>query len=801
MPKLDPVKPSRLSIASIGSLAALWIAAPASTQAAIDFNRDIRPILSDNCFFCHGPDSEERKAGLRLDVEEDAKADLGGYRPVDVAHPEESEILLRILSSDPDDQMPPPESGKTISEEEIALLQAWIAEGATWDQHWAYKVPERQDIPASDSAWPNNWIDQFILQGFQGAGLQPAPQADRATLLRRLSFDLTGLPPTPQELDAFLADGSAGAYAKTVDRLLRSERFGERLAIYWLDLVRYADTCGYHGDQVQNISPYRDYVIEALNDNMPFDQFTREQLAGDLIPEAGQRGKIASGYNRLLQTTHEGGLQPAEYRAIYAADRVRNVSSVWMGATVGCAQCHDHKYDPYTAHDFYAMSAYFADIDDEQHFRVGTNANPTKRPPEIDIYPEGLESELKELKSQRAALNVDSESTEEDPDPAVVARARELDAQIKAIESQGRRTMITVALKEPRLTRLLPRGNWLDESGPVVKPAIPEFLAELGPVPGESRLDFANWLTDTDHPNARLTARVFANRLWYLFFGEGISRSLDDFGGQGQPPSHPELLDQLAVSFVDSGWDIKNLIRLMVTSATYRQSTETSVSLLEADPENRWFARQSNHRLAAEMIRDNALYASGLLIEQVGGASARPYQPEGYFRHLNFPQRTYKSDANQAQWRRGVYTHWQRQFLHPMLKAFDAPSREECTAKRPESNTPIAALTLLNDPSFVEAARKFAERILANGGSSVESRMEYAFRWMTSRTPDSSERETLAELYRIERATFEESPAAAQALLSVGIADTDPQLDPVEVAAWTSIARALLNLNETITRK
>jgi hypothetical protein len=702
-------------------LALLTLAAP-----PVDFNRDVRPILSDKCFACHGPDANHRKADLRLDVEKDAVA-AGAIVP---GKPADSEIITRITSTEKSKLMPPAKSGKTLTPAEIDTLTRWVAAGAKYAPHWSYSPPKRGEVPTTTHQI-TNWIDAYLFARLEREKLSPSPEADPRTLLRRLSFDLTGLPPTPAEVDAFVADPTT--YAKQVERLLASEHYGERMAVYWLDLVRYADTVGYHGDQDHHASPYRDYVIDAFNRNVRFDQFTREQLAGDLLPNPTTDQIIATCYNRLLQTSHEGGVQPKEYLAMYAADRVRNLSAVWMGATVGCAQCHDHKFDPYTAADFYSLAAFFADIDEEKHLRGGgADTVPTKRPPEVPVLSRRDRQRLDELSAKIAEIG-------EKP---------ELVKERDALKKNTRLVMVTKAVA-PRTVRLLPRGNWLDDNGPVVTPAVPTFLGKLPTTGRATRLDLANWLTDAKAGVGGLTARVFVNRLWAMFFGVGLSKSLEDFGGQGEPPAHPELLDALADEFVASGWDIKHLVRLIVTSRVYRQSSQ----LKEADPENRLYARQSRWRLPAEMIRDNALAVSGLLVREVGGTSAKPYQPAGYYRHLNFPKRDYTADTTPKQWRRGVYVHWQRQFLHPMMKAFDAPSREECTAQRPKSNTPIAALVLLNDPTFVEAARVLAQRTM-DGAKSDDDRLTFAFREATGRRPDEFERKVLLKLFTTERAEF-----------------------------------------------
>ncbi|PQO33215.1 hypothetical protein C5Y96_10185 [Blastopirellula marina] len=750
----------------------------------LDYNRDVRPILSENCFYCHGPDPEHREADLRFDEEESAKD--YAIVPGDL---ESSEFYQRIIA-DADTRMPPVESGKKLSAKDIATLKRWIEQGAQYDKHWAYVPPKSHPVPdVQHKDWPKSDIDRFLLAKIETEGLKPSPEADKVTLLRRVTFDLTGLPPTVEELQAYQNDQSPDAFEKVVDRLLASDRFGERMAIYWLDLVRFADTVGYHGDQDHNISPYRDYVLDAFNANLPFDQFTREQLAGDLLPDSTVDQKIASGYNRLLQTTHEGGLQEKEYLAIYAADRVRNVSQVWMGATVGCAQCHTHKYDPYTIDDFYRLAAFFADVDEAQHFKVGTNALPTKRPPEIKVLSQRERVKLAELQTVLAEVPSDNQ-----------AESQRLQKQIDELNKSARLTMITQSIK-PRPMRVLPRGNWLDESGVIVTPAIPTFLGNIDATQDRAtRLDLANWLTDPQHGSGGLTARVFANRLWYLFYGVGLSASLGDFGGQGEPPVHPELLDYLAIDFYQNGWDVKRLVKTMIMTSAYQQSSFASEATREQDPYNRFYSHQTRHRLPAEMIRDNALAVSGLLNLEYGGPSVKPYQPAGYYRHLNFPQRKYQEDKNQQQWRRGVYVHWQRQFLHPSLKAFDAPSREECTVERARSNTPLAALALLNDPTYIEAAREFATRILSSEAADDNVRLNRAYMLALSREPDSNEKEVLGQILNENREIYRQDTDSAAKLLEIGLKPSDDAIEVAELAAWTQVARVIFNLDEFITR-
>jgi hypothetical protein len=615
------------------------------------------------------------------------------------------------------------------------------------------------------------------------------------------------------------------------------------MALYWLDLVRYADTGGYHSDNHRDISLYRDWVIDAFNRNKRFDQFTIEQLAGDLLPHPTAEQKIASGYNRLLQTTEEGGAQPKEYTAKYVADRVRNASSVWLATTLGCCECHHHKFDPFTTRDFYSLGAFFADVKERAVGRQEEIAMPR---PEQRGQLERLNAEIAALQSSLAkpslTVEVGKSAWEEqargklaglpapviaalrvDPNKRTVSQSEALSTyyrgiapelttlreQLAQLEERKKqlsksipKTLITVSVP-PRVMRVLPRGNWLDDSGEIVAPAVPGSLPPLD-VQGQraTRLDLARWLVSPDNP---LTARVFVNRLWKLTFGQGIVKSLEDFGTQGAFPTHPELLDWLAVEFIDSGWDVKHMLKTMVMSSTYRQSSHAgrggvTPPLHERDPGNLWLARQGRFRIDAEMVRDNALAISGLLSRKIGGQSVKPYQPAGYWRYLNFPTRTYHPDHGADQYRRGLYTYWQRTFLHPSLKAFDAPTREECTVERPRSSTPLQALVLLNDPTYVEAARVFAERILKEGGTTMSERLDWAYRHAVSRHVKPEEVRLLNELHARHRAEFARDPQAAEKLVHTGEWAVAKDIPTVELAAWTSVARVILNLHETITR-
>jgi hypothetical protein len=751
----------------------------------VAFNRDIRPLLSDNCFHCHGPDAGHRQADLRLDLRDEAVA-AGAIVPGRSA---DSPLVERIRATDPDVVMPPPDSHKTLTAAQQALLARWIDEGAVYQKHWAYEPPVKAAVP--EGAHP---IDHLVRQRLATLGLEPSAEADRRTLIRRLAFDLTGLPPMPEEVDAFVADPATDAYEKVVERLLASPHYGERMAIGWLDVVRFADTIGYHSDNPRNVWPYRDYVIRSFNDNKPFDRFTIEQLAGDLLPDASQETRIASAFNRLLLTTEEGGAQAKDYETRMLTDRVRAVGAVWLGQTTGCAGCHDHKFDPITMRDFYALGAFFADIDEPA---IGKRGDGLLLAPPADLKRlADLDAAVADAKGRLQGVVPRLDAPE-----ILAAVHRDIEAAEKeraAFFAALPKCLVTVKKATPNVVRILPRGNWMDESGAIVKPAFPGYL----PAPAitdrtPDRLDLARWLVSREHP---LTARVVMNRLWQQCFGTGLSRVLDDLGAQGEPPVHPELLDWLACEFMDSGWDVKHMVRTIVSSATYKQTAVAAAARIAADPANRDLARQSAWRLDAEFVRDVVLGTSGLLVGTVGGPSVKPYQPDGYWENLNFPPRTYPTDTGAKQYRRGLYTWWQRSFLHPSMLAFDAPSREECCAERSRSNIPQQALVLLNDPTYVEASRALAARIVKEGGDVPEERLAWAWRLVLQRLPRVEELETMIPLYRRHRTAYQADPAAAADLTRVGFAAVPADVDQAELAAWTHVARVLFNLHETITR-
>ena len=1022
-----------------------------AAQAEVRFNRDIRPIMSDTCFRCHGPDKNARMAGMRLDIREEAlKPTADHVTPIVPGDPEHSAIVQRVFAPTAARRMPPEYAHKPLTEKQKDTIREWVAEGAKYEGHWAYQPLKRPAVPeiANPVQPVRNPIDAFIQARLVKEGLTPSPEADRRTLIRRVSLDLTGLPPAPEDVTAFVNDKSPDAYEKVVDRLLASPRYAEQQALHWLDAVRYADTCGFHGDNIFPAWPYRDWVLRAFRANMPFDEFTREQLAGDLMPDATLDQRIASAFNRLNRTSAEGGIQPKEYLAKYAADRARTVSAVWLASTMGCAECHDHKFDPFLSRDFYSMQAFFADIEEtglvpdngpkawgtllelptkEQSARRDQlNAKLAQLRPDLFAATQGMESRAAawekrvladykagklEWRDQRpfaaeatngvkltiyndeivdfthydgAALTADKqpgrglvvasganpdnatytvkfkpgagewtalglEVVQDDalpglrlargadrlivseveaemgghklpfelattsatasveypamaaidgdtrtgwgvnnysdnssvflalrfagglrtdgdsvitvrvrqdsewrratigrfrialsdaryawPDPhdveqrqkrehrgltqamvkaletepekrkgadketlyelfqwsqpelePLVAETAKLEAELDLVESGISRVVTSVAGK-PREIRVLPRGDFLNTSGPVVEPAIPAFLGKLDTGGRRAtRLDLANWIVSRSNP---LTARVYVNRVWREFFGTGLVKTLDDFGSQGEWPVHEDLLDWLAAEFREH-WDMRGIVRTIVMSHAYRQSSQATEPQVEKDPDNRLIARQSRFRVDAEVVHDIALEVSGLLKERFGGPSVKPYEPDGYLAALNFPRREYSASRGDDLYRRGIYTLWQRTFLHPSLLAFDAPTREECTVNRVNSNTPLQALVLLNDPIYVEAARVLAEHMLEQGGHGVPHEIDWAFQRALGRKPEPEERKILEDLHTKSLAKFRAAPEDATELIHAGEAPVAAKLKPADLAAMTTVAR------------
>jgi hypothetical protein len=745
------------------------VAADSPLPEKPQYNRDVRPILADACFRCHGFDKNTREADRRLDTRDGALADIDGVKAIVPGKPDESELVKRILTTDEDDQMPPPKEVRQLSAQEKEILRRWITQGAEYEAHWAYIPPVKPAVPGAGHP-----IDAFIDARLETIGLTPAPPANEPTLRRRLHFDLTGLPPAP--------DDQVSDPESQIDELLSSAAHAERLAVWWLDQVRYADTIGYHSDNPMPVWPWRDWVLRAFQENKRFDQFTVEQVAGDLLPNRTELQLVASAYNRLILSTEEGGAQPGQYEAKYLVDRVKSIGTTWLGQTFMCAECHDHKYDPVTTRDFYALGAFFADIEEAAVGSRGKGAL---------LASAEEKAKLKELNDKLAAFK---DRDDKDKDKVAAKKVRD------EYENSLTHCLVTVTTKNLRTVRVLPRGDWQSTSGDVMLPATPAFLPGVITSTAEKRLnrhDLAQWLVAKQNP---LTARVVVNRLWKLFYGGGLVKTLDDLGTQSEVPVHQPLLDWLACEFMDSGWDLRHMIRLMVTSETYRRSSAATPDMLARDPQNREFARGGRWRLDAEFVRDNALVISGLLAQKVGGPSVKPWQPRGYWENLNFPPREWENSTDDSLYRRGLYTWWQRSYVHPAMLALDAPTREECAPDRTRSNIPQQALVLLNDTQFIEAARVFAARILEEGGTDDGPRLRWAWRQATQREASHSEAVTLATLLGKHRAAFHLHPAEAAAALKQGRAKPVAGVPNEELAAWLSVARVILNLHETITR-
>lgn len=1069
------MKPTQTSliVRLMACLAGLFAAAPTClAQGSIQFNRDIRPILSENCFQCHGPDAAQRKAKLRLDTHAGALADRGDGKAVVPGDAKTSLLIQRVTAADPREKMPPPKSGRTLTAEQIELLRRWIADGAKWQEHWAFLPPQRPDLqPLRNKAWPRNPIDHFVLGRLEKEGLAPSPEAPRETLLRRVTLDLTGLPPTPQELDAFLADKSPTAYEKVVDRLLASPRHAERMTMHWLDLARYADTNGYNNDEERSMWVWRDWVLDAFQDNMAYDRFLIEQLAGDLLPGANLSQKIATGFNRNHVFTTEGGIIPEEYRVEYVADRVHTTATVFLGLSMQCARCHDHKYDPISQKDYYRFFAYFNNVldktmnynqgaavepylkvpsrrqqaeldgiakrhkeletalraragkveasmarwekglssdeiarlgptapavhfpldekdgkkvqgksdkdhqgtvrgqprwsqgkvggalefDGKTHIDLGVlgafertdaftisawvhpNAGETMailskmdepdafrgydvllekdklvvhmihrwpdnglkiiaqkplalkawnhvaisydgsskaaglkvfvdgKPQPVDVHTDKLagtiktekplhlglrtttlpfQGKLDDFQVYRFALSAQDAANLADGRPVTgLAEILKIPSEQRTplqkqqlrqwylgkVDEAGRKltaemgdlakrkleiekaiplTMVMAEMPTPRKTHLLKRGQY-DLPGEELGAGVPGNLPGLPKDSPPNRLGLARWLIEPKHP---LTARVAVNRWWEMLFGTGIVETAEDFGGQGAWPSHPDLLDWLASELVSpstaqgegklKAWDVKATLKLIVTSATYRQSSRVTDELLAKDPKNRLLARGPRVRLPAETVRDNALAVSGLLKEKLGGPSVKPYQPPGLWEDVSVERRAvYKADQGEGLYRRSMYTFWKRTCPPPGMTTFDAPDRETCTIRRARTNTPLQALALLNETTYLEAARKLAERLLREGGPTAESRLTHAFRLALARAPRQEEQQILLPLYQQALEKFRKDEKSAAKLLAVGETPRDPALNPAELAAWTTIASTIMNLDEAITKE
>jgi hypothetical protein len=773
------------------------IAITAAREPSLEFRRDILPILSNKCFSCHGPDSSARKAALRLDQREAAlRPARSGAVPIQPGKANESEVVRRIFSTDAEERMPPAASHHLLTAGEKELLRCWIEQGAEYSQHWAFVAPVHPPLPVVvERTWVKNEVDAFVLARLEQAGMTPTPPAERATLLRRLSLDLRGVPPSLREVDDFLADTAPDAYERWVERFLRSPLYGEKMAQLWLDLARFGDTSGFHQDSTRQMWLWRDWVIDAFNRNMPYDQFSIEQLAGDLLPNATVAQKIASGFNRNTRFNEEGGVDPEEFVLRYNSDRTQTLGKVWLGLTLGCAECHSHKYDPITQKEFYQLFAYFSGIAEPM---VSMNHDQPLPPllkvarPEQTAALAAYRQEAATIEEalaqerKRGASRASLEALEEE--------LQDLHKKIADTEAAIPSAMICEEMAPPRPAYVLVRGDF-QRKGEKVERAVPALLPPLPDGAPHNRLGLARWLFRPEHP---LTARVTVNRLWAQLFGSGIVRSLGDLGSQGDYPSHPELLDWLATEFITSGWDIKAILKKIALSNTYRQASTYRQEKL--DPENRLLARAPRFRLSAEEIRDSALAVSGLLSAKIGGPSVMPYQPTDYFKG-KYEKWHWVPSAGEDQYRRGLYTFWRRTALHPMFTIFDAPDREESCVARPRTNTPLQALVTLNDPTFVEAARVFAQRILLEGPGDLVRRLRFAFRTALARQPTSAELRTLQAAYAEEYERNRQDAEAASRLVSVGTYPRAAQLDVAEHAAWTGVAMMLLNLDEFVMRE
>ena len=744
----------------------LWSMA---SGAQLDFARDIRPVLSDACYHCHGPDANARKAKLLL--HDRAKALEAGVIT-------DGEMLRRLTSDDPDERMPPADSNSPLNDADRAKLVEWLQTGAAWpsdDRHWAFVPPKRPRLAKVQGAdWTRNGIDHFVLAGLEREGLAPSPEADKATLLRRVTLDLTGLPPTLVELDAFLEDHSPGAYAKAVDSLLDSPRYGEHMALGWMEASRYADTDGYQNDRLRYMWVWRDWLIRALNDNMPFDRFITEQMAGDLLPNRNFFTQVATGFNRNHRINSEGGSIPDEWIVEYVADRVETMGTMFLGLTLNCARCHDHKYDPIAQNDFYRLFAFFNGIDE-----AGLGPNNGNSPPFIPVP-----KSWPDLSGKEAQFVV--------PEPM----------KIKVVQTSVPRpqpgatntVMVLHELAKPRVTYRLERGLYdQPDKSKRLHAATPPVLGPWKDRWPRNRLGLARWLVNPAHP---LTARVTLNRMWQRYFGVGLVKTSENFGVQGELPSHPALLDWLATEFIRHRWDIKAMHRLIVTSATYRQSSSASSTLLKRDPENRLLSRGPRKRLTPYSIRDAALFTSDLLNGKIGGPSVKPYMPPGIWRSIS--NASYKQDKGDKLYRRGMYTYWRRTVPPPTMMTFNAAAREFCTVRNELTTTPLQALTMMNNKTFVEASRFLAERMMKPKGQGPRQRIAEAFRRVTSRDPRKAELDLLINDFQFYQKDFQKNPKAAKRLISLGERPRDSRQPAAQLAAYTLLANTLLNLDEAV---
>ena len=796
----------------------------------VDFTRDVRPILAGKCFQCHGPDDKVRKAGLRLDTRPGA---LKAITPGDIA---KSEILRRVGSADLNVQMPPAKLGKKLSATEIDTLKRWIEQGAPYPPHWAYVKPSRPSVPdVKDKNWPLTPLDRFVHARLEKEGLKPQAMADPYTLIRRLSIDLTGLPPTIAEADAFVKEDAAkpqAAYEKLVDQFLAKKAYGERWASIWLDLARYADSQGFANDPDRTIWRYRDWVIEALNDNLPYDKFTIDQLAGDMLPSPTKAQLIATGFHRNTLTNTEGGTSPEEFRSAAVVDRATTTFQVWMGTTLACAQCHNHKYDPFSQKEFFQIYAILNNCEDAN----GGNDAPTiavafagqeavfeETTKKLADSRTQFDAQTKAVDAKQAEWEKSADAGKQPKDIADILKIaadkrnpaqktklnlhyrntddswKKLDAEIKAFEAKLKTISTTTPIMKegkPRETHIQLRGNYLDK-GDKVMPGLPEALPAAKDN-AKNRLTLAKWLVSADNP---LTARVAVNRLWEELFGTGIVETSEDFGTQGEPPSHPELLDYLATEYFRLGWDTKALIKLIVTSAVYRQSSHVSDDLAKSDPFNRLLARGPRVRLAAEAVRDQALFAGGLLSPKMYGPPVQPPRPSFGLSAAFGGSTDWQPSPGEDKYRRGVYTKVRRNSPYPSMTTFDAPERTYCNIRRLRTNTPLQALVTLNDPVYVEAAQALGRRVLKEGGDTDAAKIAYAFRLVLTRPPTEVEVKRLSDLFDKVHAKYQANATQATAMATKPLGALPMGMDAVDVAAWTVVANVLLNLDETLAKR
>ena len=758
-----------------------WLLASLTVWASgpeISFDRDVRPILASKCFHCHGPDSNTRQGDLRLDDAESllrvAKASKGGT----------SEMAGRLTATDSDHQMPPPASKLELKPSELRLLMRWIESGARYEGHWAFQPPQRPTLPiVKEVVAVENEIDLFIVARLEREHLTLSPRANLEALIRRASLDLIGLPPTPDEIADVLQDQSPNAYEKLIDRLLGSAHYGQHMATYWLDAARYADTDGYQNDRLRYQHTWRDWVVMALNDDMPYDQFIIEQLAGDLLPGATLKQQIATGFCRNHRINSEDGSIPAEWQVEYVADRVDTVGTVFLGLTVGCARCHEHKYDPLSQKEYYRLFAFFNNVPE-----WGVGPNNGNSPPFIEVPSDW----------QRLPAELDRPIR---PEPVKLRAARKEEGNgLKRPQAGNESTvMIMHDLAEPRPTYLLARGRYdLPDKTELLSPGVPASLStEALENKFRNRLDLAKWLVDSKNP---LTSRVAVNRIWQQFFGIGLVKTSENLGTQGDRPSHPELLDWLALEFINSGWDVKSLQRKIMTSSTYCQSSVVTKDLIERDPENRLLARGPRFRLPAFVIRDSALAISGLLVEQIGGPPVKPYMPADIWSSIS--NNKYEQGTGSDLFRRSLYTYWRRTIPPPTMVGFNSATREVCTVRTDRTNTPLQALTMLNNVVFVESARSLAARLLKELPSAAESsRLRQAFLIVNGRQPREVEMSLIEQAFQKFRTRFSANLSDAVQFLAIGEHKSDPSLDPVELASLAMVASLLMNLDEAITKE